>query len=193
MYSSDDMADEDWCVAVFKCKPDAVENILVDLYHFVKDLQDVKDLHFIIRNRLDDEVVFSFRVLIDQKYKKVIESKIAYKLNNLISEDKFSINPHGNDPLAKYVAWSPKERIAKSGPEKFDTFCNVLSRLSKIVVDMSENKCFNSPERAEMAHVMSWMLGCTEYGLWSTKHIEIGYYDRITNKNHIYLTEAFVE
>ena len=186
------MTNDDWCIAVFKCKSDIVENILVDLYHFVKDLEGVKDLHFIIRDRLDDEVVFSFRVFIDSKYKKAIESKIAYKLNNLISEDKFSINPTDDDPFAKYVAWSPTER-AKHDSEKFDLFCNFLSRLSKIVVDMAENKYFDSPERVEIAHVMSWMLGCTEYGLLSTKHMEIGYYDRISDKNHIYLTEAFAK
>jgi hypothetical protein len=185
------MANDDWCIAVFSCKPDLVENTLVDLYHFVKDLEGVKDLHFIIRDRLVNEVVFSFRVFIDPKYKKAVESKINYKLKTFMSEDKFSINPHDNDPLAKYVAWSPKERIAQIGPEKFDLFCNFLSRLSKIVVDMAENKYFDPPERVEIAHVMSWMLGCTEYGLLSTKHMEIGYYDRINDKNHVYLKEAF--
>ena len=187
------MTNDDWCIAVFKCKSDIVENTLVDLYLFVKDLEGVKDLHFIIRDRLDDEIVFSFRVFIDPKYKKAIESTIAYKLKNFISEDKFSINPHDNDPLAKFVAWSPAKRIAECGPEKFDIFCNFLSRLSRIVVDMAENKYFGSQERVEMAHVMSWMLGCTEYGLLSTKHMEIGYYDRITDKNHAYLREAFAK
>lgn len=187
------MTNDDWCIAVFKCKSDVVENVLVDLYHFVKDLEGVKDLHFIIRDRLDYEVVFSFRVFIDPKYKKAIESKIAYKLKTFILEDEFSINPHDNDPLAKFVVWSPTERIAKCGPEKFDLFCNFLSQLSKIVIYMAENKYFDSPERVEIAHVMSWMLGCTEYGLLSTKHMEIGYYDRITNKSHIYLRETFAK
>jgi hypothetical protein len=187
------MTDDDWCIAVFRCKSDVVENTLVDLYDFVKDLQGVKDLHFIIRDRLDDDVVFSFRVCLDPKHKKVIESKIAYELSNLVSKDKYSINPHDNDPLAKYLAWSSKDRIAKCGPEKFTLFCNFLSQLSKIVVDMARNNYFSSPERVEIVHVMSWMLGCTDYGLLSTKHMEIGYYDRISNKNHIYLTEAFAK
>jgi hypothetical protein len=187
------MASDDWCIAVFKCKSDVVENVLVDLYDFVKDLQGVKNLHFIMRDRLDDDVVFSFRVCLDPKYKKIIESKIAYELNNLISKDKFSIDPNDNDPLVKYLAWSPKERIAKYGTEKFTLFCNFLSQLSEIVVDMARNKYFDSTERVEIAHVMSWMLGCAEYGLLSTKHVEIGYYDRISDKNHTYLKEAFAK
>jgi hypothetical protein len=47
---------DDWCVAVFRCKSDVVENILVDLYDFVKDLEGVKDLHFIVRDRLDADL-----------------------------------------------------------------------------------------------------------------------------------------
>jgi hypothetical protein len=187
------MSDDDWCIAVFKCKSDAVENTLVDFYDFVKDLQGVKDLHFIIRDRLDGDVVFSFRVCLDPKYKRVIESKIAYELNNLVSKDSFSINPSDNDPLAKYLAWSSKDRIAKYSPEKFALFCSFLSQLSKIVVDMAKNKYFGSPERVEIAHVMSWMLGCTEYGLLSKTHMEIGYYDRITDRSHAYLKESFIK
>lgn len=187
------MTSKEWCVTVFKCNSDKVEDLLVDFYHFVKDLEGVKDLHFIIRDRVDNEVVFSFRVFLDPKYEKVIESKIAYKLRNSISEDKFAINPSADNPLAKYSAWSSDERISKHGSEKFVVFCAFLSQLSRIVVDMVEKKYFDSNERVEIAHVMSWMLGCTEYGLLSTKHMEIGYYDRITDKNHTYLREAFAK
>lgn len=181
----------DWCVAVFKCKSSAAEFVLVEFYNFVKDLEGVGDLHFIIRDRVEDEVVFSFRVLIDPKYKKIIESKIAYKLRAAVSEDKFAINPRAEHPLAKYVAWSSNDRIAKYGAEKFQVFSGLLSQLSRIVIDMAEKKYFDTSERVELAHVMSWMLGCTEYGLLSKKHMEIGYFDRITDRPHVYLREAF--
>jgi hypothetical protein len=50
---------------------------------------------------------------------------------------------------------------------------------------------FSSDERVEMAHVISWMLGCTEQGLISTKHFKIGYYDRIEDRRCEYLKEEF--
>jgi len=187
------MTSDDWCVTVFKCKSNVAETYLVEFYNFLKDLDGVKDLHFIIRDRVDDEVVFSFRVLTDPKYKEVIESKLAYKLRALASENRFAINPSGENPLAKYVAWSSNDRIAKYGVEKFAVFCGFLSQLSKMVIDMAEKKYFDSNERVEIAHVMSWMLGCTKYGLLSKKHMEIGYYDRITDKSHVYLKESFIK
>ena len=185
------MADDEWCTAVFKCRPDAVSNTLVDVYDFIRDLEGVKNLHFIIRDRADGDIVFSFRVFIDPEMKKITESKIAYKLTNLIPKDKFSINPHDNDPLAKHLAWPQKDSIAKCGPEKFTLFCDFLSQLSKIVVNMAKNRYFDSSERVEIAHLMCWMLGCTEYGLLSTKYMEVGYYDRISAKYHRYLKQHF--
>lgn len=106
------MISDDWCVAVFRCKPDIVENVLVDFYNFVRDLEGVKDLHFIIRDRVEDDVIFSFRVFIDPKYVGIIESKLTYKLKNFISEDRFAINPSVENPLFKYVAWSARDRIS---------------------------------------------------------------------------------
>lgn len=182
---------DDWCVAVFRCRSDVVENTLVDLYDFVKDLEGVKDLHFIIRDRIDDDVVLSFRVFVDLKFRKVVESKMVYKLGSLVPKDKFSINPEDSDQLAKYSGWSQKDLSAKLGSEKFVLFCGFLSQLSKVVVNMVRSKYFDSQERVEISHVMSWMLGCTEYGSLSEKHMEVGYYDRITDKYHAYLKEGF--
>ena len=187
------MTNDDWCVAVFKCKSDVAENTLVDLYHFAKELKGVKDLHFLIRDRAEQDVVFSFRISTDPKYTKIVKSKLAYKLKKSVSDDKFAIDPNVENPFFKYVEWSAKERTERYGVEKFSIFRGFLSQMSKMVVDMAENKYFDSTERVEIAHVMSLMLGCTEYGLLSTKHMEIGYYDRISNKSHVYLREAFAK
>ena len=56
---------------------------------------------------------------------------------------------------------------------------------------MIENNYFASNERVELAHVMSWMLGSTEYGLLSTSGMEIGYYDRLGDKYCSYLRQDF--
>jgi hypothetical protein len=67
----------------------------------------------------------------------------------------------------------------KYGPKKFMDFCDLLSKLSRLVLQMARKKYFDSNDRVEMAHAMSWMLGCTEYGILSPEHWEVGYYDRI--------------
>jgi hypothetical protein len=185
------MADDDWCVAVFRCKPADVRRVLVSFYGFVKDLEGVRSLHFIIRDRLEDDVVFSFRVLADSKDKQIVKSKINYKLGTLMASGRFAVDPDTKDPLEKYVAWSPDERIAKYGPKKFMDFCDLLSKLSRLVLQMARKRYFESSDRVEMAHVMSWMLGCTEYGILSTEHWEVGYYDRIDDRYCQYLKHDF--
>jgi hypothetical protein len=185
------MADDDWCVAVFRCKPADVRRVLVSFYGFVKDLEGVRSLHFIIRDRLEDDVVFSFRVLVDSKDKQIVKSKINYKLGTLMASGRFAVDSDTKDPLEKYVAWSPDERIAKYGPKKFMDFCDLLSKLSRLVLQMARKRYFESNDRVEMAHVMSWMLGCTEYGILSTEHWEVGYYDRIDDRYCQYLKHDF--
>lgn len=185
------MIRKDWIVTVFKCKSDNVENLLVDFYSFVKDLEGVRDLHFLIRDRVENEVVFSFRLFVERKDKEATKSKIAYKLRSFTPKSRFAIDPSKRSSFAKYVAWSPEAKIAKYGKRKFNRFCKTLSQMSRLVVEMAEKKYFSSAERVEIAHVMSWMLGCTEYGLLSTKHMEIGYYDRIDDKSHPYLKQDF--
>jgi hypothetical protein len=185
------MAVDYWCAAVFRCKPADVRRVLVSLYGFVKDLEGVKSLHFIIRDRLEDDVVFSFRVLVDSKDKQIVKSKINYKLGTLMASGRFAVDPDTKDPLEKYVAWSPDERIAKYGPKKFMDFCDLLSKLSRLVLQMARKRYFESNDRVEMAHVMSWMLGCTEYGILSTEHWEVGYYDRIDDRYCPYLKRDF--
>jgi len=185
------MVGSDWCVAVFRCKPADIKQVLIDFHGFVKDLEGVNSLHFLIRGRLDNDVVFTFRILVDSQHRQIVKSKVDYKLGTLMASSQFALDPDAGDPLAKYVAWSPDDRIAKCGAKKFAEFCDVLSRLSIVVVHMAKKKYFDSMERVEVAHIMSWMLGCTEYGLLSPTHWEIGYYDRVEDKSHQYLKEEF--
>jgi len=56
---------------------------------------------------------------------------------------------------------------------------------------MIENDYFALNERVELAHFMSWMLGCTEYGLLSTMGMEVGYYDRLNDEYCSYLRQNF--
>jgi hypothetical protein len=180
----------EWVVAVFKCSPSDVKKILVEFYRFIDDLKGVRSLHFLIRDRIDDEVVFSFRIMVKIKFKEIVKSKSAHKLSTLLTEDKFAIDPVKNN-LAQYVEWSPEKRIRDSGQSKFIQFIDALKNMSAIVIEMIENDYFTSNERVELAHVISWMLGCTEYGLLSTKGMEIGYYDRLSDKYCSYLRQNF--
>jgi hypothetical protein len=157
----------------------------------VKDLGGVRCIQFLIRDRVKDEIVVTFRVLAERESKQIIASKMSYKLGSLISNEKFSVDPDIRNPLNKYVAWSFEDRIAKLGPKRFSQFCDLLSKMSKLVIQMLRNKYFDSDARIELAHVMSWMLGYTEYGLLSTTRMEVGYYDRKEDKNCQYLRQDF--
>jgi hypothetical protein len=184
------MSNDDWSVAVFKCAPENVRSVLLEFYGFVVDLVGVKSLHFLIRDRVEDEIVVSFRVLTEVKYKEVVQSKMNHKLGILVPH-KFTVNPDSHNQLNKYVAWRAEKRISKSGLDKFPEFCNLLSKMSGLVIEMLKNNYFDSSERVEIAHAMSWMLGCTEYGKMSPTHWELGYYDRIEDKYCPYLRQDF--
>lgn len=184
------MPSDDWSVAVFKCTPENVRDVLLDFYGFMIGLEGVKSLHFLIRDRAEDEIVVSFRVLTEKKIKKIVRSKINYKLGNIVP-DKFAVDPDNDNPLNKYVAWNVEERISKFGPKKFSEFCELLNKMSGLVIQMLRSEYFSSAERVEIAHVMSWMLGCTEYGLMSPDHWEIGYYDRLEDRSCPYLKQNF--
>lgn len=151
------IASNEWCVAVFKCSPESVKKVLVEVYRFADDLKGVRSLHFLVRDRVEDEVVFSFRVMVEPKFKEIIKSKLSYKLGTLLSEDKYVIDPAAGNSLEQYVAWLPEKRIADFGQNKFNLFIDLLKNLSALVVQMIENNYFASNERVELAHIMVWM------------------------------------
>jgi hypothetical protein len=184
------MADGTWSVAVIKSSKEKLQSVLLSLYGFMKDLEGVKNLHFMIRDRVEDEIVISFRVLAAEKAKEIVKSKMNYKLNELVP-DKFVIDPGMQNPLSEYVVFGAEKRLSPSGVDKFPEFCSLLSKMSGLVIEMLRNDYFSSAERVELAHVMSWMLGYTEYGIVTTKHFEIGYYDRIEDKYCRYQRQDF--
>ena len=181
----------EWCVAVFKCSPDSVKKVLVEVYKFVDDLKGVRSLHFLVRDRAEGEIVFSFRIMVEPKFKEMVKTKLSYKLGTLLSKDKYDIDPSAGNSLEQYVAWVPEKRIMDFGQSKFNQFVDLLKNMSAIVVQMIENDYFASNERVELAHVVSYMLGCTEYGLLSTSAMEIGYYDCLEDKYCSYLKQDF--
>ena len=139
------------------------------VYRFTDNLKGVRSLHFLVRDRVEDEVVFSFRVMVEPKFKEIVKSKLEYKLGALLSKDKCVLDPSAGNILEQYVAWLPEKRIADFGLTKFNQFIDMLKSVSAVIVQMIENDYFASNERVELAHVMSWMLGCTEYGLPSAR------------------------
>jgi hypothetical protein len=181
----------DWCVAIFKCSSDSVKKVLVEFYRFADNLKGVRSLHFLIRDRVEDEVVFSFRMMVEPRFKEIIKTNLACKLGTLLSEDKYVINPIAGTSFAQYVAWLPEKRIADFGQSKFNQFIDLLKNMSALVVQLMENDYFASNERVELAHVVSWMLGCTEYGMLRTSGMEVGYYDRLEDKYCSYLRQGF--
>jgi len=74
---------DDWCVAVFKCKSENGEKILAGFYEFVKDLQGVEDLHFIIRDRSRMQKVQSHTVQADYVSSLMKLTSIAAAMKNM--------------------------------------------------------------------------------------------------------------
>jgi hypothetical protein len=62
-----------------------------------------------VRDRVENEVVFSFRVMVEPKFKEIIKTKLKYKLGTLLSQDKHAIDPTVENSLEKYVAWQPEK------------------------------------------------------------------------------------
>jgi len=83
----------EWCVTVFKCSPESMKKVLVEFYRFADELKGVRSLHFLIRDRIEDVVVFSFRVMVEPKFKEIVKSKLSFKLGTLLSKDKYAIDP----------------------------------------------------------------------------------------------------
>ncbi len=46
----------EWSVAVFKCNPDSIKKVLVEVYRFADGLKGVRSLHFLITDRVGDEI-----------------------------------------------------------------------------------------------------------------------------------------
>jgi hypothetical protein len=186
-----------WIVTIFKCDADKVKDVLVNFYEFIRDIEEVQDLHFLIRDRLKDMVVLSFRIKIDVKDKIIITSKIRFKIKSLIPEQNFVIGPSPDHPLFRYEAWPWKKTLEKRGLVKFEAFCHFLNKLSAVVIEMAKQDYFSSEERMEMAHVMSWMLGCVEKtALMPQKKINsvlTGLYDRIDQKFFSYSKQDYLK
>ena len=74
------------------------------------------------------ETFSSTRALVEAKGKKVVKSKLDYKLRKLIPENKFTVDPSIDNPLQKYVVWSAKEE--SKSMDMRDLACSVLFLVS---------------------------------------------------------------
>jgi len=125
------MSSDNRSVVVFRAEADKVGKILADFYWYVKDLIGVKDLHFIIRDRVDDDVVLCFRILLESKEKTDLENIIAFHLGKSMTENAFAVSPELEHPFYKYVAWPWRDTVNRRGLEKFTLFCDFLSKFIK--------------------------------------------------------------
>ena len=85
------MSSNDWIVVVIKLTSDKARDMLVDFYRYAEDLIGVKDVHFVIRDRVDEEVVFSFRILVESQEQMKLEERVAFKLGGKLPDDALSL------------------------------------------------------------------------------------------------------
>jgi hypothetical protein len=187
--------EHEWSVIVVKTQPAHVRETVVRVYRFLEDLIGVAAIHFVVRDRMQDGVLVSFRLRLESADADATKAAIRRELVHETIVD-FAIDPSTSHPLHKFGAWPWQATVQQRGAEKFAQFSEYLSQFSRIVVDMAEHDDFASSERAEMAHVVAWMLGLTECGVLRVKGmkgVDIGYYDRIENTTHPYLTYRYTD
>jgi hypothetical protein len=185
----------EWSVIVVKTQPAHVRETVVRVYRFIRGLIEVDAVHFVVRDRMQDGVIVSFRFRIESADADATKAAIRRELERDTIVD-FAIDPPVSHPLHKFAVWPWNIAVQQRGAEKFSKFTEYLSKLSSIVVDMAEHDYFTSRERAEITHVIAWMLGLAECGILrvkGTKGVDIGYYDRIENTTHPYLTYRFAD
>jgi hypothetical protein len=180
-----------WVVTVFKCPSAIFNETIIGFYRFIDMLKEVRSFHFLIRDKVEGNVDVSLRVMINKRAEKALKEKIATKLKALLPVENFAIDPSDDSELGKYVAWSAEKIMSERGQAKFNHFVDALKEMNALVIRMIEKGYFDSIERVELAHVFSWMLGCTEYGMLRTSGMEVGYYDRLEDKYCSYLREVF--
>ena len=108
-----------WIIAVLKCRAEDAPSFLVDFYDFVEDLEEVKDLHFLIRDRVDDDAIFSFRFLTEKKNYRIAHSKISFKLKSHFPNERFILNPEATHPLFKFAAFPWRQAVKDRGAERY--------------------------------------------------------------------------
>jgi hypothetical protein len=61
-------------------QPRLIEKSSCRILQIANDLKGMQSLHFLVRDRVDDEVIFSFRVMVESKSKGKVKDKLSYKL-----------------------------------------------------------------------------------------------------------------
>jgi hypothetical protein len=87
-----------------------VKRVLVEVYRFADGLKGVRSLHFLVTDRVGDEIIFSFRIMVEHKFKETVKTNLSCKLGTLLSENKYAIDPAEGSSLEKYVAWLPDKK-----------------------------------------------------------------------------------
>ena len=183
----------EWSVIVVKTQPVHVRRTLVHTYRFLEGLIGVDAVHFAVRDRMQDSVIISFRLRFAAATAEATKAAIHRELEDEMVVD-FAIDPPASHPFRVFAAWPWQDTLQQGGTPKCTQFIEYLSRFSRLVVDMAEHDDFASSERAEVAHVVAGMLGLTECGVLRVKDakgVDIGYYDRIENTTHPYLTYRY--
>ena len=111
---------------------------------FRRRLVGVKSVHFLVRDRMDDETPFSFKGMVDPQQKRLIKRKMTYELGTYFQGDRFAIDPASDSPLHGYAAWDLEKRIVAQGLKKVEVFTDFLCAISRLLVEKVEKEYFAS-------------------------------------------------
>lgn len=140
---------DNWAVFFFIVPAKMLKRILIELFEYVREIEEVEIPHFMMREYIvTQHVGISFRLLRNQEYAEIVDSKLIkfFESKNM----NYQSNPKGNRH-----AWKPDSKTNRA-------FCEALHQLSNLVVFLAQNNMFGTDERCHMAHYTVNMLALHE-------------------------------
>jgi hypothetical protein len=144
---------DNWSVFFFECPANSINEVLVDLFRYIRKIKEARIPHFMIREfAITQHFGISLRVLRSQDNADIVEGKLTefFEQQGL----RYQSNPEDNRH-----AWIRKGGTNARWNRKR---CEALHQLSNLVVFLAKNDFFSANDRCHMAHYTINMLGLQE-------------------------------
>jgi len=144
---------DNWSVFFFECPAHSINEVLVDLFQFLKGIKKAEIPHFMVREfAITRSFGLSLRVLRNPDDAEIVDAKLVkfFEKKKLQCQE----NPEGNRH-----AWI--RRGAKSAHWDRNR-CEALHQLSNFTVLLAKSNAFSTRDRCHFAHYAVNMFGLQE-------------------------------
>lgn len=144
---------DNWSVFFFECPVSRLKRVLVDLFHYIRDIKEVRIPHFLIREYVPTKHVgVSVRLLRQQGVAKDLDDKLAEFFDK--QKIQYQRKPEGNRH-----AWLRK---GETDPRWNRKRCEAIHQLSNFAVFLAVNDLFDTDDRCHNSHYLINMLALQE-------------------------------